>query len=152
MFDAAAAVQCDVYIEFLKFGKICLGNLQPQQTLVSPLGLRCPFRVPATRPNAQCDRAAQILTIGITVRRHGELLGLKSLRVFAAEDGHVAAHAVNLSGLVQATGLSARGYVYTDRPAYQPGQTVGIRGIIRDVTDGSYVAPAEPGATRSRSS
>jgi alpha-2-macroglobulin len=79
---------------------------------------------------------------GVFLGRHEELKDLKSLRVFAVEGGHVAAHAVNLSGLVQATGLSARGYVYTDRPAYQPGQTVGIRGIIRDVADGSYVAPA----------
>ena len=39
-------------------------------------------------------------------------------------------------------GLARKGYLYTDRPAYQPGQKVEARGIIRDVADGSYVAPA----------
>jgi hypothetical protein len=67
---------------------------------------------------------------------------VKSLRVFADRNGHVAAHALDLSGLPAPTGLSPRGYVYTDRPAYRPGQQVGIRGIVRDVVDGSYATPA----------
>ena len=37
-----------------------------------------------------------------------------------------------------AQGLSARAFLYTDRPAYRPGQTVALRGVVREVTDGQY--------------
>lgn len=33
-------------------------------------------------------------------------------------------------------GLSARAYPYTDRPAYRPGQSVELRGVIREVVNG----------------
>ena len=90
---------------------------------------------------------------GVYRGRHDELKGGESLRVLAVSEplldhegpdrpAHFAAHAVDLSGLETAAGLLPRGYVYTDRPAYLPGQTVGIRAILRDVKDGSYVAPA----------
>lgn len=36
------------------------------------------------------------------------------------------------------TGLSARAYIYTDRPAYRPGQEAEIRGIVREVSEGQY--------------
>ena len=70
--------------------------------------------------------------------------GLKeteSLSVLAGLDGHVAANSVALSGLGFSTGLSPKGYVYTDRPAYRPGQQVNVRAIIRHIQDGAYVAP-----------
>ena len=35
-------------------------------------------------------------------------------------------------------GLSARAYLYTDRPAYRPGQSVELRGVVREVKDGQY--------------
>ena len=37
-----------------------------------------------------------------------------------------------------AQGLSARAYIATDRPAYRPGQSVALRGIVREVKDGEY--------------
>ena len=37
-----------------------------------------------------------------------------------------------------AQGLTARAYIYTDRPAYRPGQTVSIRGVVREVANGQY--------------
>ncbi len=44
-----------------------------------------------------------------------------------------------------AQGLTARAYLYTDRPAYRPGQEVALRGVVREVKDGQYAH--EPGAT-----
>ena len=37
-----------------------------------------------------------------------------------------------------AQGLSPRAYIYTDRPAYRPGQGVSIRGVVREVREGQY--------------
>jgi len=42
-----------------------------------------------------------------------------------------------------AQGLSARAYLYTDRPAYRPGQEVQLRGVVREVKEGRY--DHEPG-------
>jgi tetratricopeptide (TPR) repeat protein len=41
-----------------------------------------------------------------------------------------------------AQGLTPRAYLYTDRPAYRPGQSVELRGVVREVADGQYSAPA----------
>ena len=41
-----------------------------------------------------------------------------------------------------AQGLSPRAYLYTDRPAYRPGQEVGLRGVVREAKDGQYANPA----------
>ena len=46
-----------------------------------------------------------------------------------------------------AQGLSPRAYIYTDRPAYRPGQDVELRGVVREVVDGQYANV--PGATYS---
>jgi alpha-2-macroglobulin len=43
-----------------------------------------------------------------------------------------------------ARGLSPRAYLYTDRPAYRPGQEVQLRGIVREVESGRYAN--RPGA------
>ncbi len=37
-----------------------------------------------------------------------------------------------------AQGLSPRAYIYTDRPAYRPGQGVSVRGVVREVREGQY--------------
>ncbi|MEI7838104.1 MAG: tetratricopeptide repeat protein, partial [Planctomycetota bacterium] len=60
-----------------------------------------------------------------------ELKSVEKLRVFAWSGGSVASDGLELSGLGLARGVSARGYIYTDRSAYQPGQTVKFRSIIR---------------------
>ena len=46
-----------------------------------------------------------------------------------------------------AQGLSARAYLYTDRPAYRPGHEVELRGVVREVVDGQYANV--PGASYS---
>ncbi len=67
-----------------------------------------------------------------------ELKDVEKLRVFAIQEGQVASNLGSLKGLQRSTGLTRKGYLYTDRPAYQPGQTVHLRGVLREVKDGSY--------------
>ncbi len=50
---------------------------------------------------------------------------------------HVAGSGLGVPAQV-AQGLSPRAYIYTDRPAYRPGQKVSIRGVVREVTNGQY--------------
>src|SRR4029079_7183805 len=40
---------------------------------------------------------------------------------------------------------TARAYLYTDRPAYRPGNAVELRGVVREVANGQYANV--PGAT-----
>ena len=63
------------------------------------------------------------------------------IAAFVVKSGHVAADGLNLAGLGFSTGLTPRGYIYTDRPAYRPGDPVSIRGILRDVREGTYIVP-----------
>ena len=58
---------------------------------------------------------------------------------FAVKGGHAAADGLDISGLGFSKGLTPRGYIYTDRPAYRRGESVSMRGIIRDVSEGAYV-------------
>ncbi|MCF7854144.1 MAG: tetratricopeptide repeat protein [Candidatus Pacebacteria bacterium] len=72
-----------------------------------------------------------------------ELRGLGGVGVFAVSDGHTASYNLDLAGLQLGSGLTPKGYMYTDRPAYRPGEHVGLRAIIRTVNDGLYKAPGE---------
>ncbi len=63
------------------------------------------------------------------------------LEYLVLDGPHVAATELTLSDSV-AQGLSPRALIYTDRPAYRPGQRARIRGILRDVKDGRF----DPGA------
>tara|TARA_R110002096_G_scaffold52503_8_gene137119 strand:+ start:33967 stop:41973 length:8007 start_codon:yes stop_codon:yes gene_type:complete len=67
-----------------------------------------------------------------------KLADADQLRVFAVRDGHVASEGLSLSGLVRSSGLTPRGLVFTDRPAFRPGETVYWRAVLRDVKDGQY--------------
>ncbi len=58
-----------------------------------------------------------------------------------ADGPDVAAIGLGIPGQV-AQGLSARAYIYTDRPAYRPGQAVALRGVVREAKDGQYADPA----------
>jgi uncharacterized protein YfaS (alpha-2-macroglobulin family)/TolA-binding protein len=78
---------------------------------------------------------------GVFRKKFDELKSIENLRVFALDKGHVASNVIGLKGLQFGAGLAAKGYLYTDRPAYQPGETINLRGIIRDVKDGAYLAP-----------
>jgi TolA-binding protein len=50
---------------------------------------------------------------------------------------HVAGSALGVPEKV-AVGMTARAYIYTDRPAYRPGQNVAIRCVVREVEEGQY--------------
>ena len=80
---------------------------------------------------------------GVYTDKFDELKQLDGAGILAVKDGHVASHNLNLQGLQFSSGLAARGYIYTDRPAYRPGERVSVRGILRDVVDGSYAVPDE---------
>ncbi|MFQ6039969.1 MAG: MG2 domain-containing protein [Candidatus Poribacteria bacterium] len=82
---------------------------------------------------------------GIFHQQLNELNIVPQASVFVIKDGNVASNLLDISGLSLSKGLTPRGYLYTDRPAYRPGQKVFIRGIIRDVENGVYVVPS--GAT-----
>ena len=69
------------------------------------------------------------------------LKDLADVRLFALGKGHAASFNLDLAGLQLASGLSAKGYLYTERPAYQPGETVALRGILREVRNSSYAVP-----------
>ncbi|WP_145266692.1 tetratricopeptide repeat protein [Tautonia plasticadhaerens] len=60
------------------------------------------------------------------------------------DGAHVAGTGLGVPDRV-AQGLEARAYLYTDRPAYRPGQEVELRGVVREVVDGRYAHA--PGAT-----
>ncbi|MCX6878934.1 MAG: tetratricopeptide repeat protein [Verrucomicrobia bacterium] len=70
------------------------------------------------------------------------LKDLADVRLFALGKGHAASFNLELAGLRLSSGLTAKGYLYTDRPAYLPGETVAMRGILREVRDTAYAVPA----------
>lgn len=67
-----------------------------------------------------------------------KLKDLRDLRVFGANAQGNASNELNLNNLSYATGLTARGFLYTDRPAYRPGETAYLRGILREVKESVY--------------
>lgn len=68
---------------------------------------------------------------GILQKSFEQLADVSDLRVFAIHEGHMASTVTNLDGLDFAVGLTPRGYLYTDRPAYRAGQLVNVKGIVR---------------------
>ena len=74
-------------------------------------------------------------------RGENRLKDASRVAAFVVKGGHVAADGLDLAGLGFSTGLMPRGYIYTDRPAYRPGDLVSIRGILRDVREGTYIVP-----------
>ncbi|MEI7900592.1 MAG: tetratricopeptide repeat protein [bacterium] len=72
------------------------------------------------------------------------LKSLADVRVFALRNGHAAAFNLDLAGLQLSSGLTPKGFLYTDRPAYLPGETVALRGILREVRKDAYAVPAQP--------
>lgn len=70
---------------------------------------------------------------GVFHQAYDELKEAANTRVFAIAAGHVASNLVGLEGVGVAKGLSDKGYIYTDRPAYRAGQLVHVRGCIRRV-------------------
>lgn len=75
---------------------------------------------------------------GILQKKFEELKTVSDLRVFAVQEGHAASSQLGLEGLQFAVGLSPKGYLYSERPAYRAGQLVNLRGIIRWVENDRY--------------
>ncbi len=75
---------------------------------------------------------------GVFHKSFEELKSCNDVRVFAIADGHTASNVIALRGLGVAQGLSPKGFIYTDRPAYRAGQMVHVRGIIRQVAGDTY--------------
>jgi alpha-2-macroglobulin len=61
----------------------------------------------------------------------------QGLSYLVLDGADVAGSALAVPGQL-AQGLSPRAYIYTDRPAYRPGQAVSVRGVIREVREGQY--------------
>ncbi len=80
---------------------------------------------------------------GTWLAQSDDLHKAEDVRVFAWRDGSVAGNAVNVASLGLSTGLTPKGYLYTDRPAYQPGQAVSLRGVLRELVDGEYHSPVD---------
>jgi alpha-2-macroglobulin len=68
---------------------------------------------------------------GVLQHTYDQLKDSSDLRAFAIHEGHMASSVTSLDGLDFASGLTPRGYLYTDRPAYRAGQLVNIKGIVR---------------------
>jgi tetratricopeptide (TPR) repeat protein len=80
---------------------------------------------------------------GVFRGKFPELKTINDLRVLAVAPGGSATNMLNIGNLRFSTGLSRRGYIYTDKSAYQQGESVSVRGVIREVKDGSYIVPAK---------
>ncbi len=75
---------------------------------------------------------------GVFRKMFAELREAPNVRVMAAAAGHTASNLVELSGVGVSQGLTDKGYLYTDRPVYRPGQRVRVRGVIRQVDGDVY--------------
>ena len=64
-----------------------------------------------------------------------ELKNMQDIRVFAYDGAQYASSTLDIGDLYYVAGLESRGYIYTDRPAYRPGQQINLKGIIREVDE-----------------
>jgi uncharacterized protein YfaS (alpha-2-macroglobulin family)/tetratricopeptide (TPR) repeat protein len=78
---------------------------------------------------------------GVFLEKCDALKDMKQVSAFVEKEGHVASNLTSLEGLGFSLGLSPKGYIFTDRPAYRPGEKVHIRAIVRDVVSGAYIVP-----------
>lgn len=63
--------------------------------------------------------------------------GSERLSFLVLDGVHAASNALGVPES-PSRGISPRAYLYTDRPAYRPGQTVQVRGVVREVEEGQY--------------
>ena len=75
---------------------------------------------------------------GVLQQSFDQLKTAGDVRVFATSNGSIASDVKGLKGLKVARGLTDKGYIYTERPAYRAGQLVHARGIIRQVAGDTY--------------
>jgi len=77
-------------------------------------------------------------TDGVFRGQFKELKDAQDVRVFAVAGASVASNVIGLQGVGVAQGLSDKGYLYSDRPAYRAGQMVHLRGCIRRAVNDAY--------------
>lgn len=77
--------------------------------------------------------------------RSEELQKLEDLVVFAVNARGSGASSVGLGGLGFGIGIAAKGYLFTDRPACEPGESVHLKAIVREVEGGMWKLPREAG-------
>lgn len=87
---------------------------------------------------------------GVWLSDDQEIKENASATVLALADGHVAGSGLSLRGLSFSGGLKPRGYITTDRTAYQPGDGVNIRGVLRETRNGQYAIATQPEDARQR--
>ncbi len=78
---------------------------------------------------------------GVVLQAFPEEVAPESLRLLALTGSHVASNRLDLSGLPVASGLVPRVYLHTDKPLYQPGETLHLRAVVRTVRDGAFAIP-----------
>ena len=99
-------------------------------------------RVLAVATREGGDPSTLVLTTGkdgVARARWDTLVDAGSVMVFASKEGHSACSGLQLAGLNLGRGIEPRGFVYTDRPLYRPGQKVSVRAVVREVDDAGYV-------------
>ena len=81
---------------------------------------------------------------GVLHKSYKELGDAKDVRVFCCSGRQCGVECGRVAGCVGvAKGLTDRGYLYTDRPAYRAGDLVHVRGCVRQVTDDRYTVPSD---------
>ena len=75
---------------------------------------------------------------GVAEFEFEERQDVNTLHVFALRNGHFASNGVSIENLEVPQGLTPRGWLYTDRSVYRPGQELNWRAVVREVSDGNY--------------
>jgi alpha-2-macroglobulin len=79
---------------------------------------------------------------GVYHASYDQLGDVPDVRVLAIAESHIASNVIGLEGISVAQGQVDKGYIYTDRPVYRPGQPVHLRGCLRHVIDGDLAVEA----------
>ena len=75
---------------------------------------------------------------GVLQYRGDKVRNAGDIGVLLVKSGSVASNKLYVGDLSYVAAAQPRGIIYTERPAYRPGQTVKARGILRDNKDGVY--------------
>ena len=75
---------------------------------------------------------------GILQQKMAELKTAGEARFFAFDGAHYASNDLNIGQLAYVEEIQPKAYIFTDKPAYRPGQLVHAAGIVRKVRDGQY--------------
>ncbi|MCX8037330.1 MAG: tetratricopeptide repeat protein, partial [Candidatus Sumerlaeia bacterium] len=97
-------------------------------------------------PNAQVlvSDGSKILAAGKTdekgvfQQKIAELKTAPQAKFFVFDGSHYASNDLNIAQLAYVEELQPKAYIFTDKPAYRPGQVVHVAGIVRKVKDGQY--------------